>query len=310
VTATAASRSGLAVAALLALAGVARAEAVLLLPASGAGVSAAIIQSARAHFAARLAEREPALRVVLASGEPTATPVPSLVAVETAGQAHADLAVVFDLRRSEGTTVLAVSGQPVHAVAALFAFTSTTTGGPDLLPAMVDRAVSVALAARAERGGVPRPRPALGVGVRAGLQAPFGTPGKVSALLPGAGLFVMKYFQYGFADLGFAYAGLEDAHAFSFGMGGYAALQPADDTVYLGAALRWQANRLGGQGASGFAVAPGAGLAWRRPLGLSFRVEADARVDLFQENEQDRLIPGTGRSHRAVAVEIWMGAWL
>jgi len=66
---------------------------------------------------------------------------------------------------------------------------------------------------------------------------------------------------------------------------------------YLGAAAAWAWLNLGGRGANGVAVEPLVGYLYDGSGGLYLHVELGYAVNLFQEQQMDRLIPGSDASH-------------
>jgi hypothetical protein len=307
-------RRALVLAALLA-AGPARAESVAVLPASGGGVSSALIHAARAQFVASLSRQNGRLRVVDMDRPPTPQPPSPATALLLGYQLGTDGVILLDLRRTGSTTVLRVHGLSLPHGHRLFAFEEATSAGPEVLPAMTERAVLSAMAgerrdpqATLARGPAPAPRTVF-LGFRVGGRAPLETAGSTPSVLQAAGLAVVKQQSGFFVDLGFDVAGDDHAYAYGFGLGGYVPFLDAALSPYLGASLRWQWSRFGGQGATGLAVVPALGATWRRPDSISPRLEAGFFYYLYGERAPDRLIPGSGQPHRSYGPEIWLGAW-
>jgi hypothetical protein len=295
---------------------VARAETVLVLPASGAGISAAYIESARALFVARLA-RQSTLRIIDMERPPTPAPPPTAEMLRLGLPARADVVVTLDLRRpGPGTTLLTATGLAVPEAYQVFLVTESTSGGPEALPVMVDRLIARALAGEGRDPARGRPRAegprTFFVGFRAGARAPRETAGPTDLLLPGAGLYLVNNFARLFVDISFDHAATDVGRASRFGLGCYLPFSPEATgwSPYLGASLRWQWNRFGGQGAAGFVVTPALGVTWRRQRSLGLRVEGGVFYDLYGERGVDRLIPGSSDPHRSYGFELWVGTWL
>jgi hypothetical protein len=296
----------------------ARAERVLVLPASGTGVSTEIIQSTRALFVKRLAEQNVRLTVIDRERPPTdRPPAPSDVMV-LGLSAGADATILLDLSRADGSTTLSVTGLGVPGGERLFQYRQATTAGPEILPSLVEMAVLTALnqprAAPAPLGAaVPRQ---LFLGARAGAQIPREKAGPAQIALPGMGLFLMGEFQRLFVDIGVTHNSAEQGdsvdrgHSTTFGVGAYLPFNVEPTAPYLGATLRWQWSRYGGQGAQGFVITPTVGWSWRRKSSLGLRIEGGVFYNLYEERAVDRLIPGAAAPHRSYGFELWVATWL
>ena len=121
---------------------------------------------------------------------------------------------------------------------------------------------------------------------------------------------MVKEFRRLFVDIGFDHVENAPGEATSFGLGAYLPFTLEASAPYLGAALRWQWTKFGGQGAGGFVVTPTLGMSWRRKDSLGFRVEAGLFYDLYQEHAVDRLIPGSALPHRSYGLDLWVATWL
>src|SRR5204862_2660493 len=121
------------------------AETVLVLPASGAGVSSEIIQSARALFVNRLANADSRLTILDRDRPPTPDPPDRSTTMVLGMQARADAAILVDLRRAGGATMLTVTGLGVPAGDRLFLFQQSTAAGPEVIPSLIDAAVASAV---------------------------------------------------------------------------------------------------------------------------------------------------------------------
>jgi hypothetical protein len=289
----------------------ARAETVLVLPASGEGVSSAIIASARALFVTALARQEPRLRVIDMDRPPTSATPPATVAIALGEQQGADAVISFDLRRVSPTTNLSVIALAVPAGEKLFASDERTTAGPEVLPAMVHTAVMKLVGTRRVAGPAQQAQRVLFLGARAGARAPFQTAGDTAFALPGAGLSVIARAARVSGEIGFDHVENDHATSTRFGVGVALPFDPqGDGGAYLGAGLHWQWSRFGGQGAGGFVVTPSLGWSWHRTQTLGLRIEGGLFYNLYSERSVDRLIPGAAEPHRSYGLELWMGTWL
>lgn len=296
---------------------VARAETLLVAPATGAGVSIEIIQSTRALFVQRLARQEGRLQIIDQERPPLPEPLTPENAVWLGMQARAEATILLDLRRTSGTTVLTVTGVGVPNGERLFHYQQPTTAGPEVIPAMVDAAVG---AASVRRGGdrtftPPTPRQTF-LGARAGVRIPRATPGEIDTAIFGMGLFVVKDFNRSFVEIGFTVNSADrgdnddQGNATAFGLGFYLPFTVEPTSPYLGASLRWQHSRFGGQGADGFVITPSLGWSWRRKESLGLRIEGGVFYNLYEERELDRLIPAGAAPHRSWGFDLWLATWL
>jgi len=296
---------------------VARAETVLVLPASGAGVSSEIIRSARALFVSRLSKQDSRLTVIDQDRPPTPEAPERSLTMAMGVQARADAAIVIDLRRAGSTTTLTVTGLGVPAGDRLFLYQQSTAAGPEVLPTLIDAAVASALTRQESERSSPPPQPRLTFfGARAGIRMPRATPGPTNTAIFGMGLFIVKEFSSLFVEVGFTFNSADEGdnddkgNVNAFGLGAYMPFMNAPTAPYLGASLRWQHSRFGGQGASGFVVTPALGWSWRRKSSLGLRIEGGVFYNLYEEKELDRLIPGSGQGHRSYGFDLWMATWI
>jgi hypothetical protein len=295
---------------------VARAERVLMLPASGAGVSAEIIQSTRALFVSRLAPRDPRLLIVDMERAPTPEPPPLEQVMSMGLHAQAQAAIQLDLRRDSGTTWLTVTGLGVPTGEQLFQFRHGTPAGPEILPALVELAVARSLSRQGSPPAAPPEPRRTFLGARAGIKIPRETPGATDTALFGMGIFVVEEFSRVFVEIGVSHNSADRGdnddrgNVTSFGLGAYLPFVIEPTAPYLGASLRWQHSRFGGQGADGFVISPALGWSWRRKDSLGFRVEGGAFYNLYEERKVDRLIPGSAEPVRSYGFELWVATWL
>jgi hypothetical protein len=291
------------------------AETVVVLPASGAGVSSELIQSTRALFISRMARQDSRLLIIDLERPPAPEPPERTQALMVGMQARADAVILLDLRRAEGTSVLTVTGLRVPAGEQLFQYRQSTTAGPEVLPSLIEVAVASAFSRPSEAARAPwGPRQTF-LGARVGAVVPFERAGDTDRPLFGMGIFVVKDFSRLFVDIGFTHnsaeRGDEDrGNVTSFGLGAYLPFTAERTAPYLGASLRWRYSRFGGQGADGFVITPAVGLSWKRKDSLGLRLEAGVFYNLYEEKELDRLIPGSGAPHRSYGLELWVATWI
>jgi hypothetical protein len=296
----------------------ARAETVLVAPATGAGVSSEIVRSARALFINRLSRQETRLLIIDHDRPPTPEPLLPENALLMGMQARAEAVILVDLRRSDGATTLKVTGLGIPRGERLFEYRQATAAGPEVIPALVDAAVVAALTRRGSDRPVTifsGPRMTF-FGARAGVRVPRETAGDTDTALLGMGLFVVKNFSRLFVDIGFtinsADRGDNDdrGNVTAFGLGAYLPFVAEANAPYLGASLRWQHSRFGGQGADGFVVTPSLGWSWRQKDSLGLRIEGGVFYNLYEERGLDRLIPGSTAAHRSYGLDLWLVTWI
>jgi hypothetical protein len=301
---------------------VTRAETVLVLPASGAGISSQFIQSARALFVGRLAREDGRLTILDRERPPTTEPFDPAQALALGMYSQAQAVILFDLRREAGTTTLTVTGLGVPAGERLFQYRQGTTAGPEVMPSLIEGAVA-AVFSRQGGGGpagcpptTPPPPRQTFFGARAGGRAPFNKAGDTDRAIFGMGLFLVKEFSRLFVDIGFTHNSADRGdnddrgNATAFGLGLYLPFTPESTAPYLGASLRWQHSRFGGQGADGFVITPALGWSWRRKESLGLRVEGGVFYNLYEERALDRLVPGAAQPFRSWGIDLWVATWL
>jgi hypothetical protein len=317
---------GAAAAAAVALAAIptarAQSQAVLVLPASGANVSASLIRAARALLVARLSEHR---KVIDMDRPPTPVPPPLGEALARAMALSAAEVLLLQVTRQggwttiTGTLVAVPSGQLVRNAA------EHTAAGPEIMPRMIDGvanqlfgiAPSAPASTPAETAApsvaCPDPdgpgerRRTLSLGVRFGAAYARETPRGHAEGMPVASVFVVADAVRYMGDLSLQFASVDRDWATSFAAGFYLPFSESDHSVYYGLQAGWSSQHLGGQGASGFAVAPVVGLAAWRFSRFKARLEASYRYNLFEEKEEDRLIPDSGAGHTGHGPQITLG---
>jgi hypothetical protein len=299
-------------------AGAAR-PSLVVLPASGHGVSARIIERARHLFVESLGRRD-RFHVTDYDRPPTVDRPGAEEAVMTARFTGTMMAVALDLSHEGADTVFevhcwdAVSGESRCHVR------EKTAAGPDLLPDFTEwmamrltRELDASLetGAQSETGSTPSARRAprtFTFGARASVMVPVDSPARSSAPLGGFGVLMAADAGTVLVVLGLDHQSGSDDHR-SWGVGIELALPLADAErlPYLGAGAWYVAQHLGGEGASGLQLRPTLGILWGRHDVARLRTEATYFVDLFEEHEPDRLIPGSGQGHVSHGVMISLG---
>lgn len=288
-------------------AGAAR-PSLVVLPASGRGVSAQIVERARRLLVESLGRRE-RFHVTDYDRPPAADRANTEEAVMIARYTGATIAVALDLSHEGADTVFdvhcwdAISGESrchVH---------EKTAAGPDLLPDFTEwlamrlvRELDASPDAAVPSDGFltkPRREPRIFTfGARAALMVPIDSPAR--AVSPLGGFAVMMAADAGTVlvtlDLEHC-SGSDDHRTWGVGLGVQMPLAEAERLPYLGASAWFIAQNLGGQGATGLQLRPTLGVLWGRHDVARLRTEVSYFVDLFEERELDRLIPGSGQSH-------------
>jgi hypothetical protein len=288
-------------------AGAAR-PSLVVLPASGRGVSARIVERARRLFVESLGRRD-RFHVIDYDRPPTADRANTQEAVTTAQLTGAMIAVALDLSHEGADTVFdvhcweAVSGEDrchVH---------EKTAAGPDLLP---DFTEWLAMRLMRELDGSPdavvssdgfmtKPRREPRIftfGARAALVVPIDSPARTVSPLGGFALMMAADAGTVLVTLDLEHCSGNDGHrTWGVGLGVAMPLADAERLPYLGAGAWFVSQNLGGQGATGLQLRPTLGVLWGRHDVARLRTEVSYFVDLFEERELDRLIPGSGQSH-------------
>jgi hypothetical protein len=196
-----------------------------------------------------------------------------------------------------------------------------TAGGPDLLPDFTEWLAMRLMneldtspdAVVSSDGFLTKPRReprTFTFGARAALMVPIDSPARTVTPLGGFALLMA-------ADAGSVLVRLELEHCSSsgnddhrtwgVGLGIEMPLADAERLPYLGLGAWYVGQNLGGQGASGMQLRPTLGVLWGRHDVARLRTEVSYFVDLFEERELDRLIPGSGQSHLTHGVLVSLG---
>jgi hypothetical protein len=302
------------------------APVVVVLPASGRGVSAAIVAGAHAVLVQSLG-RPDRFPVVDDNGPPTAEPPSDAQAAAVALRMGARLAVSLDVAHeggAGGSTTLVLACVDAAGGAPTRHMREMTTAGPEMLPDLIEWMVLRLQRALAQPRGAPvaeaalerAPAPAstpsqermLTFGVRTSVVVPVASPARNVSGLGGVGALLSADAGSLLVDLGLDYVAGNDRHMASVGLGFFAPLGRQSYLPYAGGGVLWVDQRLGGRGASGLQLRPTVGLMWGRHEVIRARIEAAYFVDLFQELEPDRLFPGAGAGHVSHGITVALGA--
>jgi hypothetical protein len=291
----------------------------VVLPASGRGVSARIIQRARDLFVESLGRRD-RFHVTDYDRPPTAERAGTEEAVMTARLTGTMMAISFDLSLEGADTIFDVQCWDAASGESRCHVREKTAAGPDLIPDFTEWLAmrltreldaSPETVARNEAGFVAsarrQPR-AFTFGARLSVMVPVDSPARSFAPLGGFGAVM-------FADEGTVLVGLglehqsgsDDHRTTGVGLELDMPLAGAERLPYLGIGAWYVGQNLGGQGASGLQLRPTLGVLWGRHDVARLRTEATYFVDLFEEHEPDRLIPGSGKGHVSHGVMTSLG---
>jgi hypothetical protein len=296
---------------------------VILLPATGRGVSTLYVEQARWLLVQRLSGRA-GFRILDYNAPPTAYPLTPAQAGDVAAKAGADLAVAFDLSHENGRTTFdlmcrqAVSGEPLCHVR------EATSAGPEALPELagwlamrLERQLQAPAVTRAPPPVVVRDlgRPAappreriLTFGARAEMMVPVASAASDVSLLAGLGLVAALDAGSVMSTLGLDLAVGNDNHMRGVSAGVFAPLANDGLVPFVGLSGLWVDQQLGGRGASGVQLRPTLGILWGRHDVAKMRVELGYFVDLFEEKGMDRLSPSSADGHVAHGVALTAGA--
>jgi hypothetical protein len=299
----------------LAAPSVSRAATLIVLPASGANLSATLIQSVRQMLVQRLG-RPDRYSVIDFDRPPTPWPPHPLHAAHFARAMGAKVAVVLHIVHTERNTQFQVTCYAADG-RRLCHIDEVVTAGPEILEQVAERLATrtVEELSPHSSSGLRRlaPPPARreprdwGLGLRLGTVVPVASAGGRTIVMPGGGGFVMIDRRSYVGELFFEAARQGEGSALGGGLGAHVPLADGGTAPYLGGRVKWTRIRLGGRGASGISVEPILGMWWDRFSALRLRLEVGYFVDLFEERELDRLIVGSGEGHRSHGVQLSMG---
>ncbi len=295
-------------------------SSLVVLPASGRGVSAQIIERARSLLVESLG-RSNRYHVTDYDRPPTAERPTTVAAVEIARINNAELAVALDVSHDGASTTFEVHCWDAVSAATRCHLHETTAAGPELLPDFtewlarrlmreVDGSPDPVEASDGFASAAPHGEPrAITFGARAGMMVPIDSPARSSSPLGGIGVFAVADAGSVLVALGVDHqSGSDDHRSWGVGLELEAPLADGERMPYLGAGAWFVDQHLGGQGASGLQLRPTLGLLWGRHDVARLRTEVGYFVDLFEEHEPDRLIPGAGQGHLSHGLMFSLGA--
>ncbi len=308
----------------------------VVLPASGRGVSALIVERARRLLVESLG-RPNRFRVADFDRPPTADRPGAHEAIALAELTDSRVAVALDVSHDQGQTTLDLRCWDAHSGQLVCHVHESTTAGPELLPdfaewltlRVIDQLGATPDAARrgeASAGGLAissaaptatgatasgrRAEPRnVTFGVRAAVMVPLDSPSRQTTPLGGFAVLVALDAGYVLASFGFESESGSDAQRMAgAGMDLMMPLGTGERLLpYLGAGAWYVVQKLGGQGANGLQLRPTFGMLLGRHELARVRIETAYFVDLFQEREPDRLIPNSGQAHRTHGLMFSLG---
>jgi hypothetical protein len=280
---------------LVALPAAARAETLVLLPASGVNVAPGLLAAASDVLRGHLVRLE--RRVLVAPGEPGTAEADVAAATEQARAASADGAVVLHVTRLASTarvrlTVIGAGGE-VRWIDEMPAAT------PDDLHPVLDRlargyvqrrpqarTADIETVTEAESLALRKRKATHTLGVELGLLVPTNVDGPA---LPGAALFWLYDARSFLAEISVGFHEKDGDGGLALGLGAYYPLSRADLTPYLGGGLRWATLDLGDGGGSGLQVYGSLGLLLGRLSSVQIRADLSYFVNTFERRRGDDL---------------------
>jgi hypothetical protein len=299
-------------------------QTVVVPSASGRGVSADVVARARALLVFYLGESR-RLRVVDLDRPPEPWPRTGPDRAELARHFRAATAIWIDLAHAgAGAPTEVVIGCTDRDGNATCEIRETVPHGPEMLPAvlahMTERLLvaldptwsftpHASLTLATKRAAAPaRAARLFSFGATTEVFVPLAAPVKQPRTLGGVGVFISLDGDAWLAEASLRYAAAgSDQHIYGAGLDLLLPFSGAEHVPYVGAGLAAISQNLGGRGARGLQGRPSLGLLWGRH-GLRLRVEASYFVDVFTEQELDRLVPGSDRQHRAHGLLFSAGA--
>jgi hypothetical protein len=295
------------------------ANRLVVAPGSGRNLSANIILRARAYLIAAAAEMCPACQVIDAGALTQVAPIDSQTASSLAGQFSADLVLALDLDRAQYLTRLTLvafrRASPQGRTAEPQVLSQVTNEGPEALWPLVRSLVAQLYqrvpASSPAAAALDRPRPAAPrrffLAAGAGMVTQLNSAGRNDLFLPAFAVAVAHHADTSMIDVRLDLAMKDDLRRTGVGLS-YAFRSGPNWSWGLTASWVWL--NLGGRGANGPAVAPLVSYLIPIAGGPSFRFEAGYVVNLFREQEVDRLIPGSDAAHLSHGPQLFVGVVL
>lgn len=295
---------------------------VLVGPASGRNLSAAMVLRARAYLLSALSGQCPACLIVDGDAVALARPLDVPAAWSLALRFSAPFVLSLDVDHAPGLTRFTLRSfrttEPDGQMGPPATFTEATADGPEAISAVVNALVFQFLGgARAAPLPATSPsmtpaasttdRPLYFVGAALGVLAQLDTAGKDDRLLPAYALSILRRGTGTLMDARLEVGTSSGNHRTTLGLSYAARVSP---NWSLGLAASWAWMNLGGRGASGPAATPIVSYMMTIPGGPAFRLEFGYALNLFKEQEMDRLIPGSDRSYWSHGPQLLFGVYL
>jgi hypothetical protein len=282
-------------------------EAIVVLPASGRGVAAPILQFARQLLMMDLAA-DLRLYVINFERPPVAIQLPPHVLARVAASVGGRLAVALDVSREAGITTFDLTCYDAATAQTVCHARESTTAGPEVVPAIA----GVVAAGAAQRfdvlpGGPPLvetetrrqrsdpdalPPHTFRLGARGLVMVPFGMVRRQPEPLGGVGLTVTANVRSSFVELLGDFGTSGGLSTLGVGLGVYRRLSEGEHAPFVGGSIHYVSQHFGGVGAAGGQLRPTVGYALWRDQPVEVRVYLSYFVDLFEERTVDRLIKG------------------
>jgi hypothetical protein len=292
-------------------AGAAAVGPIVVLPASGRGVSAPIVRYVRQWLVMDLWGALGA-RVIDYDRPPVAIQLDPRTLAWVAAYAGGQVAVALDGSREAGVTTLDVTCYDVAAAAPVGHARVSTVAGPEVLreltQAVATRALQILDGRFADPPRAPPSPPSFRFGGRALVMVPVVTLGGGAQGLGGFGFTATINLPGSFADLladGGAGGG---RYTVGVGTGFHALLSDGARAPFVGGSVHWVTQHFGGRSAAGVQLRPTVGFAWGRDEIVQGRVDLSYFIDLFEERSLDRLIAGSDVNIRAHGPMVALGA--
>jgi hypothetical protein len=288
----------------------AAAERMLVTPGSGRHLSAAIVTRARNALLAELAVQCPSCLIMPQHGQPQEAPLGPDTAAALSAELGGQVVVALDLDHRAGLTRFTLvafyprrAGTPIPPRVVV----ESTRAGPDVVGPVVRNLVARLFQIFPEPAPIsanPATSRQLFLGFGLGLRMQLDTAARNDQILGGVTLSGVRVGQSSLLDL------RVDVAANSFGRRAAVGLSYSvrfGERWSLGLASTWVWMNLGGRGANGAAVEPIVGY---RIGGSPVRIEAGYSLNLFKEQVEDRLIPGSDARYWSHGPRLLVGALL
>lgn len=284
---------------------------IVIMPASGHGVSAPLVQHARWLLLQSLST---SLRAQLVDYDraPIAERLEPWRLASIAASVGGGVALAVDVSRTAGITTVEVACFDAVTAGIVCRARESTAAGPETLATVTD-AVTARLTQTlgGARETPPTAQPAthrFRFGARSLVAVPTDTAGGGALAMGGFGLVVTANLSGAFIDLDAEFEAGGGRDMRSIGAGFFSVLGDGRHAPFAGGSVHWVGQDLGGRGSSGAQVRPTVGFAWGRDQIMQTRVELGYFVNLFKERTLDRLIEGSDRTSLSHGPMLSLGA--